>query len=255
MVRIMNAVKLTILSVLGLFVSVSPALGDGPSTRPDLPVNLRAELRAVRNMFMSRNPNANPIHFTQDEWNEMMNFMESVSPARAAVLERTNPPEQSTVCQGLIRRWRAYKFVREHFPEMADLQARRFTLEDDLFVLSMDEKESESDVTSRPGDLDDLRDHIRAKITELLDLGIQEDRLRIETLQKALASMNAKLSADQANEPRIIDDRTDRIMGRFPWPTTRPAGASPRGGADRGNKATVADQADADMPQAAAGAN
>jgi hypothetical protein len=246
MVKFMNAVKLTIPLVLGLVLTIcTTAWGDGPSTRPVMPGgNFRLDLRAaLRGMFTSRQ--STTVHFTQEEWNDMMSFMETYSPARAAVLERTDLPEDSAIRQGLIRKWRAYKFVKDHFPEMATLQERRFTLEDDLFKLAMDEKDVEQDATSRADDSEDIRDRIHAKVAQLVELGIQEDQLRIERLKRMLGDLNVKLAADQASEQRRIEDRTQRLMGSYPWPSTRPSAGSPRSDAGNSDTATISNQANA----------
>jgi hypothetical protein len=246
MVKFMNAVKLTILLVLGSGLTFSTtARGDEPSTRPVMPGgNFPMDIRsALRSMFMTRQ--ANIVHFTQDEWNDMMSFMETYSPARAAVLERADLPEESTVRQVLIRKWRAYKFVKDHFPEMAKLQERRFTLEDDLFVLAMREKDREADAGSPTADSSqDLHDLIHAKVADLVALGIAEDQLRIERLKRMLGDLNAKLAADQASEQRRIEDRTQRLMGSYPWPATRPSANSPRADGGNGETATVSNQTD-----------
>lgn len=262
----MNAIRLTFCSVLGLaFAFVPIARGDGPSTRPfpstrpDTSDASRPPGRAWRGI--RNDPNANLIYFSQDEWNEVMSFLQNVSPARAAVLARTtNLPVESPVRQGLIRRWRAYKFVRDHFPEMAQLQARRFGLEDDLFKLAMDEKDRENNPTAPGVDSADFtREKIHAKVTELLDLGIAEDRLRIEKVERMLSNAKNTLAQDQAREPKLIEFRTDTMMGRFTHSTTRPSGASPHGDATDSGSGAVSDQvdvtspppADADIPPAA----
>jgi hypothetical protein len=236
-------------SILGLGVAFVPmARADGPSTRPDASGINRQAWRALRGTFRA-DAYANLIYFSQDEWNDMMGFMQTVSPARANVLARTNLPVESPIRQGLIRRWRAYKFVRDHFPEMAQLQERRFTLEDDLFVLGMKEKDRETNPTSRTSDsADDLREKIHAKVTELLDLGIQEDRLRIEKLNRMLANANNTLAQDQAREPQAVELRTENLMGRFSHSTTRPSGASPHGDAGDGGSNAVSDQTDMSNP-------
>jgi len=248
MVKRMKAVKLTILLVLGLALMVSTtARGNGPSTRPVVPSgNFSTEIRAaLRNMFMI--PRANLVHFTPDEWNEMMSFMEIYSPARWSVLQMTDLPEESTIRQGLIRKWRAYRFVKEHFPEMARLQERRFTLEDDLFKLAMDEKDWEKEGSTPAGDGEDIRERIHAKVAELVELGIQEDQLRIDRLNRMLGELHAKLAQDKASAQHRIDDRTERLMGHFPWPATRPSALPPRTDSGNGDATPISNQADADV--------
>jgi hypothetical protein len=248
----MNAKRLIICSVLGLVVTalgLAPALGDGPSTRPDTDGGMRQQMRFMRGMLRN-DPNAGLIYFTQDEWNDMMSFLQLHSHARAQVLARaTNLPQENSIRQALIRRWRAYKFVRDHFPEMARLQERRFELEDDLFKLAMDVRDLEN-VSAGPvsGSADDLRERIHAKLAELLDLGIQEDQLRVEKLQTVLKDMNAKLARDQASEPAIIENRTENLMGRYARPTSRPSGVLPHGDATDGGTNTLSDQIDTPGP-------
>jgi hypothetical protein len=98
---------------------------------------------------------------------------------------------------------------------------------------------------------DDLREKIHAKVTELLDLGIQEDQLRVQKLQTVLKEMNAKLARDQANERVIIENRTENLMDRYARPSTRPSGLPPHADATDGGTNALSDQTDTPAPSPA----
>jgi hypothetical protein len=201
------------------------APADVPATRPDATtrpstVTLR-QWRALRASLFMRSPLVPPP--TQQEWDQMMNFLEVNSPARWRVLSTVDLPLNAPVRRDAIRRWRNYNFTREHFPDVADLLIKRIRLEDDLFALTLDAQSS--------GEMESasIREKIRSKIQEIVQLDFSERQTRIDKLQKMLEQEKSKLAADQATEDKIIEQRTNQIMGRLDRvardtasPTTRP---------------------------------
>jgi ribosome assembly protein YihI (activator of Der GTPase) len=123
---------------------------------------------------------------------------------------------------------------------------KRVRLEDDLFALTMDAQSSgEAESAS-------IREKIRDKIAEIVNLDFSERQTRIEKLEKMLDDEKTRLAADQSSVDKIIDRRTDQIMNRLEGlnrelssPTTRPtlteeaneneaapSGAAPANGAE-----------------------
>jgi hypothetical protein len=230
----MKPARLAAILILG--VTMLPSLAasaDQPSTRPEQkasprlsttrPAGNRGQLfRALRAMIAGRTDNVRP--YTQQEWDDMMAFMQDNSPARWHVLANLQVPNNSPIRLDAIRKWRNYNFTKEHFPAVADQLLRRFHLEDDLFALTLTaQAEGQADGSQ-------IHDKIRDKIADLVQLDFSERQTRIDKLQKMLEDEKAKLASDQASQDKLIDQRTNAIMNRLerlsraPAPTTRPGG-------------------------------
>ena len=189
------------------------------TTRPS-PLNL-AQWRRAWALTAGRTAGIRP--YTQEEWNDMMAFMQANSPARWRVLSSLQLRATAPIRLDAIRRWRNFTFTKEHFPDVADQLVKRIHLEDDLFALTMAAQSSgEADSAS-------IRDKIRGKIAEIVNLDFSERQTRINKLEKMLNDEKSRLAADQSSVDQIIDRRTDQIMNRLEGlnrelssPTTRP---------------------------------
>ncbi|MGA2443612.1 MAG: hypothetical protein ABSH08_21880 [Tepidisphaeraceae bacterium] len=231
----MKPARLAAILILGVTMLASLAASAGePSTRPVQrasppfptagPAANRGQVfRALRAMIGARTSNVRP--YTQQEWDDMMAFMQDSSPARGRVLANLKVPNDSPIRLDAIRKWRNYNFTKEHFPAVADQLLRRFHLEDDLFALTLT-AQAEGGVNGAQ-----IHDKIRDKIADLVQLDFSERQTRIDKLQKMLEDEKAKLASDQASQDKLIDQRTNAIMNRLerlshaPAPTTRPEGA------------------------------
>jgi hypothetical protein len=158
--------------------------------------------------------------YTSQEWDQMMDFLHANSPERFSVLSHVVLPENLRM--DLIRKWRNYNFVKEHFPAVADVQLRRFHYEDDLFLLVL-EAQKYNGQNSEYGQL------IHDKVAQLVQTNFEERQLRIDKLQQMLKDEQQKFDQDQASESQIIDQRTENILKRIernssahPAPTTQP---------------------------------
>jgi len=238
----MKPVRLAAILILGVTTLASlAASADEPSTRPEQkaspgqqtasprlsttrPAGSRGQLfRALRAMIAGRTDNVRP--YTQQEWDDMMAFMQDNSPARGRVLANLQVPSNSPIRLDAIRKWRNYNFTKEHFPAVADQLLRRYKLEDDLFALTLS-AQAEGEAGGAQ-----IREKIRGKIAQMVQLDFSERQTRIDKLQKMLEEEKAKLAGDQASQDKLIDQRTNAIMSRLerlsraPAPTTRPDNA------------------------------
>ncbi len=178
----------------------------------------------------------------------MMGFLQQYSKARYHVLANLDLPENAPIRLDAIRKWRNYNFTKEHFPAIADELLKRFQLEDDLFVLMLD---AQSDYMQ----LDQYRDKIRSKVAQLVQLDFAERQTRIDKLKKMLDAEEQKFAHDKAMEQALIDQRTDRIMGRLgkvspdvAEPTTRPQAPSEFQDVDNPRQPEAGDQSDTHDP-------
>jgi hypothetical protein len=187
------------------------ASADGPATAPgnfDQPMFPRFGLRPIGG---------------RAEWDDMIDFMNQYSPNRARILNRDDLWENNIRARNaILKKWRDYKFVSEHFPEVAKLRVQRFQIEDQIFGLELQARRD-------PTILNTLRPQIHEKAAQLVSLSIQERQLRIAKMEKLIASEKQKLSEDQSQQDALIDQRTDRIMDRLSGnvPTTAPSTSNP----------------------------
>ncbi len=222
----MRPAKLAVILILGVTMLACLAVSaDEPATQPasttQPSVNAGQLRRALRALSPGRVAGVWP--YTQQEWDAMMAFMKENSPARWHAMLSVQMPNNSPVRLDAIRKWRNYNFTKEHFPAVADQLLRRFRLEDDLFALELTAEADDGTNTAQ------IHDLIRNKITEMVQLDFSERQTRIDKLQKMLQDEKAKLAGDQAEQDKVIDQRTDGIMKRLIMltqnaaaPTTRP---------------------------------
>jgi hypothetical protein len=107
----------------------------------------------------------------------------------------------------LIRKWRNYNIVKENFPAMADTYLQQFTMEDDLFSLTLRARQHPNN--------SEYRDLIRNKVRDLVQLGFEQRTLRVNQLRQMLADETRRLADDREHEDQIIETRTDRILSRI----------------------------------------
>ncbi len=220
------AVGMAVMACAGVWADVpatqptgSVSAGSVSTTRPS-PLNL-GQWRRAWALTAGRTAGIRP--YTQEEWNDMMTFMRANSPARWRVLSSLQLRPNAPIRLDAIRRWRNFNFTKDHFPDVADQLVKRVRLEDDLFALTMDAQSSgEADSAS-------IREKIRDKIAEIVNLDFSERQTRIDKLEKMLDDEKTRLAADQSSVDKIIDRRTDQIMNRLDGlnrelssPTTRP---------------------------------
>jgi hypothetical protein len=205
-------------NLAGCLILMLPILAgaDTPATQPgtvaaplaDEPMRPRMGM-GMRGMGAAAN---------RQEWDEMMDFLRTNSPNRAKVLEDTdayNSPRRFAV----LKRWRDYKFVTEHFPEIADLRVQRFQIEDALLGLQLQARRD-------PQHVQDLQPQVMAKVAQLVQLSIEERQRRIQKMEDLLGQERQKMAEDQANESQRIADRTDAIMRRMTRTADRQLGTA-----------------------------
>jgi hypothetical protein len=266
----MNLLRLTGSVFLLLALSAVPALAaDRPATQPDQdpatqPSNVRdadanreptardpaareptgADLRqAFRALGIGKTAG---IHsYSPQEWDEMMAFLKVNSPTRYAVLSSLSLSANSPIRFDLIRKWRNYIFVRDHFPAMADNYVKRFELEDGLFLLVLKARRSGEASSS------DLHDRIRSKIGQLVDLGFDERQIRIAKLEELLNTEKKKLAEDQDKRDALIDQRTDSIIAKLQHLSVPPHRSAPATRPVNGQSADEANSVDPSDPKSA----
>jgi len=227
----MNIVKKAAISLVGLAALVcAGASADQPATRPSdsayAPVRTSAPQpptwRALRAMNQGKTNGIRPA--TEQEWGDMMVFMRQYSPSRFKVLDSIEIDHNSPLALEAIRKFRNYVFTTQHFPAITDDLRRRFTLEDDLFALMLEDR-----AAAEGSEALDLRDKIHDKVGEVVQLEVKIHQERVDRLQNILAEEKGRLQNEESTEDETIDRRTDQIINRLEKrnpnlspPTTRP---------------------------------
>jgi hypothetical protein len=224
----MKVVKIIAISVIGLAALLcAGASANQPSTRPaDSSPYTNPQIRRALRAMTGKTKDVKA--YTQQEWDEMMEFMKTNSPERERLLETFQLSHDSPIRLDAIRKWRNYNFTKDHFPAIADDLIRRFKLEDDLFYLTL------KIGTSMGSERIEYRDMIHDKIRDIVNLELGERQARIDTLEKLLSEEKSKLVMDKASKEDLIDRRTGMIISRVerqylglpPPATTRPDGSN-----------------------------
>jgi hypothetical protein len=157
------------------------------------------------------------------DWDDMVRFMQKNAPIRARVIDESDAWDNLTARNALLKRWRDYRFVEEHFPEVADLRVKRFQIEDQIYGLELQARRD-------PSVLESIRPQIRLKAAELVNLSIEERQLRIAKLQSLLAQEQKRLTDEQTQQDQEVNQRTQHIMERIEreLPKETPAGPQTR---------------------------
>jgi hypothetical protein len=219
----MKVVKPIAISILGLATLIcAGAAADQPATRPDSKSYSDADINRT---YRALNPGkTGGVRYTDEEWDEMMTFMQDNSPMRAQILQTVQLPHDSPIRRDAIRKWRNYLFTKQNFPSIADDLLRHFKLEDDLFYLTLKAR------TEGGPEFFEIREKIHDKVAQIVDLDLAEQQARIDKLQKLLEDDKTKLAKGQATKDDIVERRTAMIMSRIRKgdsdlvaPATRPA--------------------------------
>jgi hypothetical protein len=142
------------------------------------------------------------------DWEDMMSFMSSNAPNRARVLNDLSTSSEPGLKHRLLMKWRAYNVMTERFPKMATLYVMRVRIEDDIFGLTMQAKQY-------PSSRAQIYTEIHDKVAALVDLGIQERKLRIEHMQDQIAMEKMKLTHDQDRRDDLVEERMTRLLDKI----------------------------------------
>ncbi len=196
--KLSKLIPLAILLCPILAVAEAPSSGPSPMYQPsDFSPQFRARVMGTGRYYSSG-----------ADWDDMIKFLQTNAPHRARVIDETDAWDNPTARNALLKRWRDYRFVEEHFPEVADLRVKRFQIEDQIFGLELQVKRD-------PSILESIRPEIRLKAAVLVDLSIQERQRRIAKLQNLLQQEQQRLADEQTQQNAQVDQRTQRIMDRI----------------------------------------
>jgi hypothetical protein len=139
-----------------------------------------------------------------EEMESAMNFMKEYSPKRWDAMQKLSKERQDLLKDAVYRRFRMLEVLRvtddQKFP-IYELQLKRVATEDEIFGLTRDLR------TCVTGDESKIKAKLHDKIAELVDLGIQERKIRIARWQKQLSEEQEKLAHDVSSRDDVIRKR------------------------------------------------
>jgi len=137
---------------------------------------------------------------TQEEWDAAIEFMKQNSPRRWEAMQKLSKERQEPLKDAIFRRYRLLEMLRMNDSEVYDLHLKRVALEDEIFGLTRDLRNATTEESK-------VRDKLKDKIASLVDLGMDERKLRIARWQRQLASEQEQLSREQSARNDTIRKR------------------------------------------------
>jgi hypothetical protein len=161
-------------------------------------------------------------HPSDKEWADIQQFMKENSPRRwNAYINDLSDEQQGNLKRTIIRRYFALQLLKSSQPKMYQARLERMRVEDDVFGLRRDLKEA------APTEKGKIEAKLKSKLGKLVDLSVQEHRMRIERFQELIAHEQEQLSHEQNDRQHIIEEQLRKIeneRGRLggTGPTTAP---------------------------------
>lgn len=134
----------------------------------------------------------------EDEKARILKFWKEVSPRRFEAFNKLSQDRQGPLWNIIWRRFRTLEFIKASDPQMYDLRVKRVKLEDEVFGLTRD-------LRNAPGEKEaEIRQKLREKIGELVDLGADEHQAKIDRWQKMIDEEKRTMLAEKQDRENII---------------------------------------------------
>ena len=142
---------------------------------------------------------------SERERSELSQFMKEVSPRRWEIFE--NLPENSPLRERtwalFVSRYRMLGRVKSDDSALHGVLVERIKVEDIIFDNMAVIKRAVAEDRAK-GEIELLQQQLRAHVARLVDLGIKERRIRIDSIEKTLQLERQKLVEDERNREGII---------------------------------------------------
>jgi len=145
----------------------------------------------------------------QSEIEDAMQFMQTNSPNRFKALDSLPDGEKKNRLKNVATR--AYLQLmrsspKETQPELFKVAVDRTKMEDAVFGLV-------TELHKTPPDQQEaLKTQLRAKVAELVSIGLKERQMRLTILQDTVKEEQQKLTQDQARETALVDQRYSEVL-------------------------------------------
>lgn len=143
----------------------------------------------------------------REDWERFEAFMKQNSPRRWAVVENHPDPGRQQMTRAIMfNRFRMLERLRHADHDMYQVNLRRFAVEDEIFALGLPAFGPAGRTLT-----EEESSKLREKVSELVDIGLEERELRVERLREMLKREEDLYAAEKAQREEIIADRMGRI--------------------------------------------
>jgi len=144
--------------------------------------------------------------FSEADWTEAAEFIRVHSPRRYEVFELLpdDSPQKRAVRRFMLSRYQNLKDYKASDPDSYDGRLKRLETEDEIFGLAADLRRAEGSKREA------LRDELRTRVAEMIDLGIAERKVKIGRLEKLLQEERNRLGTYEKGRDVLIEQRMDQ---------------------------------------------
>lgn len=146
---------------------------------------------------------------TEDEWVEVGAFMKEHSPHRWRMYQAAPEGHQGRLRGPIFSAWKNITRLERDDKEMYDLRLKRLPIEDDIFALAGESKKSGERTP-------EIQLQLRLKVAAFMESRMQERKLRIARLEKALREERHALSEFESQREDVIETRTREVVSQGP---------------------------------------
>lgn len=158
---------------------------------------------ATRRSHELANPHGPPG--PEVKWSDVKEFFEANSPHRWADYEAMSDLKRRELRSWWIRSYTRLQMLKRQGEELYALRKQQIKLMDDLFQIRHD--------LHKPGaDAEKVKRELRGKITDLVNLGIEERLKLIQKLESDLVREKADLDRDQQQTDKLIESMMEQQL-------------------------------------------
>lgn len=150
-----------------------------------------------------------------ESWEKAQAFMEQHSQFRLRILQSLDDDSP--------RKWRMKNLILSQyaalnesigFPEIYKLRVERIERDDAAFQVAVSLRVEQERQPNDSSKIEDLRRQLNQQTQRLVELGLEERRLRIKRLEAAVAAQKAILASDEANQNKLAQRRAENLVRR-----------------------------------------
>ena len=193
--------KIAILTVGCLSLA---AFAQGPADRP----------AGAQNGGGSAHPTGRPgmtklMERNEKEFPDALVFFKEHCPKLAAAYDKMPEEKQKNFRPMIMVRYLAFKTASSDGAELKALKLRQLGVEDRLFDLKNRLIDAQEKSTT---DVDALKTELKQVVVDLIEVKMEERRVRIARLEKLLSEERADLEKDQSKKAEMIEKRYQEVL-------------------------------------------
>lgn len=150
-----------------------------------------------------------------ESWEKAQAFMELHSPFRLRILQSLDDESP--------RKWRMKNLILSQYAalnesnensEIYKLRVERIERDDASFQIAVSLRVEQERQPNDPSKIEELRRKLNQQTQRLVELGLEERRLRIKRLEAAVVNQKAILAKDEANQKKLAQWRAESLVRR-----------------------------------------